>query len=392
MKFKLLPVAALLLAGFQFACNSSGDKKSTTTMTDTTTTVAGLPAAAAFDTTLDGKKVSLYTLKNTKGMQAAITNWGARVVSLIVPDKTGKPTDVIIGFDNIKDFLSTTTDPYYGAIIGRYGNRIAKAKFSIDGTVYTLAANNGPNSLHGGPKGFQAQVWDAKPIGENSLELTYVSADGEEGFPGKLNVKVTYTLTDDNEVKIDYEATTDKKTICNLTNHAYFNLNGPGSGTINNHLLMINADLYTPVDVTLIPTGKNEKVAGTPFDFRSETAIGVHVNDTTNEQIKNGAGFDHNFVLNANTGTGLNHAAHVIGDKSGIMMEVSTTEPGLQFYGGNFMTGKNKSKGATDDHRSAFCLETQHFPDSPNQPGFPSTLLEPGKVYKTSSVYKFSVK
>ena len=361
-------------------------------MTDTTTVATALPAAAAFDTTVDGKKVTLYTLKNTKGMEAAITNWGARVVSLIVPDKAGKPTDVIIGFDNIKDFLSTKTDPYYGAIIGRYGNRIAKAKFSIDGKEYQLAANNGPNSLHGGPKGFQAQVWDAKPIGENALELTYVSADGEEGFPGKLNVKVTYTLTDDNEVKIDYEATTDKKTICNLTNHAYFNLNGPGSGTINNHLLMINADLYTPVDATLIPTGKNEKVEGTPFDFRKETAIGLHVNDTSNVQIKNGAGFDHNFVLNANTGTGLNHAAHVIGDKSGIVMEISTTEPGLQFYGGNFMAGKNKSKGATDDYRTAFCLETQHFPDSPNQPSFPSTILEPGKVYKTSSVYKFSTK
>lgn len=391
---KLFPATVLLFSLFQFACNNqSGAQKTDKKMADSTTVAAtGLPAASAFEKTVDGKKVSLYTLKNSKGLQAAITNYGARVVSLLVPDKDAKPTDVIIGFDSIDGFLNTKTDLYYGAIIGRYGNRIAKAKFKIDGKEYTLAANNGPNSLHGGPKGFEAQVWDAKPIGENALELTYVSADGEEGFPGKLNVKVTYTLTEDNELKIDYEATTDKKTICNLTNHAYFNLNGPGSGTINNHLLMVNADTYTPVDRTLIPTGKIEKVEGTPFDFRKETAIGARINDTANIQLKYGAGYDHNFVLNAGKETGLNHAAHIIGDKSGIVMEVLTTEPGLQFYGGNFMRGLNKNKGATDDYRTAFCLETQHFPDSPNQPNFPSTLLEPGKIYKTTSVYKFSVK
>jgi aldose 1-epimerase len=394
MKRNLFSAAVLFLSIFQFACNNqSGDKQPDKKMNDTLTAVAAaLPAATAFEQTVEGKQVSLYTLKNTKGVQAAITNYGARLVSLLVPDKKGKPTDVIIGFDNIKDFLSTTSDLYYGAIIGRYGNRIAKAKFKIDGTEYALAANNGPNSLHGGPTGFEHRVWDAKTIGENGLELTYVSADGEEGFPGKLNVKVTYTLTDDNEVKIDYEATTDKKTVCNLTNHAYFNLNGPGSGTINNHQLMVNADMYTPVDVTLIPTGTMDKVEGTPFDFRTAKAIGDRVNDTTNVQIKNGSGYDHNFVLNPNKGTGLNMAATVLGDKSGIFMEVLTTEPGLQFYGGNFMKGLNKLKGTTDDHRTAFCLETQHYPDSPNQPSFPSTLLEPGKVYKTSSVYKFSVK
>ena len=296
-------------------------------------------------------------------MQAAITNFGGRLVNLLVPDKSGKPTDIIVGFDNLNDFVKISTDPYYGASIGRYGNRIAKAKFSIDGVEYKLAANNGVNALHGGPKGFHNVVWDAKPVGENGLELTYTSADGEEGYPGKLNVKVVYTLTDSNELKIDYEATTDKKTVCNLTHHSYFNLNGVGSGNIADHQLMINADTYTPVDETLIPTGKIEKVEGTPFDFRTATAIGARVNDSANEQIKRGAGYDHNFVLNKNKGTGLNHAATAWGDKSGILMDVYTEEPGLQFYGGNFMNGKNSLKGTKDDYRTAFCLETQHFPD-----------------------------
>ena len=352
---------------------------------------AALPVATAFEQTIDGKKVALYTLQNTKGMLVAITNYGARLVSLLVKDKNGKATDVIVGFDNINDFVKISSDPYYGATIGRYGNRIAKAKFSIDGIEYKLAANNGANALHGGPKGFHNVVWEAKPLGENAIELSYTSADGEEGYPGKLNVKVVYTLTDSNEVKIDYEATTDKKTVCNLTHHSYFNLNGVGSGNIGNHLLMINANAYTPVDETLIPTGKIEKVEGTPFDFRTATTIGARVNDTANDQLKKGAGYDHNFVLNKNRGTGLNTAAAALGDKSGIFMEVYTDEPGLQFYGGNFMTGKNSLKGTKDDHRTAFCLETQHFPDSPNQPGFPPTLLEPGKIYKTTTVYKFGV-
>ena len=359
-------------------------------MNDSLTAV--LPSAAAFEQAIDGKKIALYTLTNTKGMQAAIANFGARLVSLLVMDETGNATDVIVGFDNINDFVKISSDPYYGATIGRYGNRIAKAKFTIDGVEYKLAANNGVNALHGGPKGFHNVVWDAKPVGENSLELSYTSADGEEGYPGKLNVKVVYTLTDSNEVKIDYEATTDKNTVCNLTHHSYFNLNGVGSGNIGNHQLMINADAYTPVDETLIPTGKIEKVEGTPFDFRIATAIGSRVNDIANDQLKKGAGYDHNFILNKNKGTGLNAAANVWGDKSGIFMQVYTDEPGLQFYGGNFMSGKNNLKGTKDDHRTAFCLETQHFPDSPNQPDFPSTLLEPGKIYKTTTVYEFGIK
>lgn len=353
---------------------------------------AALPAASAFEQIIDEKKVALYTLTNTKGMQAAITNFGARLVSLLVKDKNGKLTDVIVGFDNINDFMKIGSDPYYGATIGRYCNRIAKAKFSIDGVEYKLAANNGLNALHGGPKGFHAVVWNAKPVGENAIELFYTSADGEEGYPGKLDVKIVYTLTDSNEVKIDYEAITDKKTICNLTHHSYFNLNGVGEGNIGNHQLMINANGYTPVDEAMIPTGEIEKVEGTPFDFRIATTIDARVNDITSDQLKKGAGYDHNFVLYKNKATGLTPAATAWGDKSGIFMQVYTDEPGIQFYSGNFMSGKNSLKGTKDDRRTAFCLETQHFPDSPNQPGFPSTLLEPWKVYKTTTVYKFSIK
>jgi len=350
-----------------------------------------IPSNATFQQTMDGKKTDLYVLKNNMGMQAAITNYGARLVSLLVPDKNGKLTDVVLGFDSVHQYQAST-EPYFGATIGRYGNRIAKGKFKLDGRQYTLATNNGPNTLHGGKKGFQYVVWDAKQTGDTILELTYLSKDMEEGYPGNLRVKVIYILTNDNELKIDYEATTDKKTVVNLTNHAFFNLNGQGSGTINNHLLMINAVSYTPVDSTLIPTGKIEPVANTVFDFRIPVMIGTNV-DANDVQIKNGKGYDHNFVLNDKKVTGLNPAATAMGDKTGIVMEVLTQEPGVQFYGGNFMQGKNKMKGGSkDDFRTAFCLETQHFPDSPNQPSFPSTVLEPGKMYKTCSVYKFSIK
>lgn len=350
-----------------------------------------LPSAGAYAQTIDGKQTALYVLKNKNNMQAAITNYGGRLVSLLVPDANNQLVDVVIGFDSVQQFKAST-EPYFGATIGRYGNRIAKGKFTLDGKTYSLFTNNGPNTLHGGKKGFQDVVWDAKQLGDSSLVLTYVSKDMEEGYPGNLSVTVTYTLTDSNELKFDYEATTDKKTVVNLTNHAFYNLNGQGSGTINNHQLMINADLYTPVDSTLIPFGKNEPVVNTAFDFRKLTAIGARV-DADEVQLKNGKGYDHNFVLNKHTGTGLNHAATVVADKTGIVMDVFTQEPGLQFYGGNFMQAKNTIKGGgKDDFRTAFCLETQHFPDSPNQPTFPSTVLEPGKLYKTSSVYKFSIK
>jgi aldose 1-epimerase len=346
--------------------------------------------SAKFDTTINGKAVKIYTLTNKNNMKAVFTNLGGRIISLMVPDSAGKLTDVVVGFGSAEAYQKST-EPYFGATIGRYGNRIAKGKFTIDGKEYQSSLNNGANMLHGGKNGFQYQVWDATQPDDHTIVLNYLSKDGEEGFPGNLNVKVTYTLTDDNELKMDYEATTDKTTIVNLTNHAFFNLNGEGSGTILDHTLQIFADKYNPVDSTLIPTGI-EKVAGTPFDFTQPTKIGERI-EQENQQLKNGGGYDHNYILNGTKGMGMTHAATVSGDKSGIVMDVYTQEPGLQFYTGNFMQSNNTFKGGTkDDFRTAFCLETQHYPDSPNHPDFPSTELKPGDTYKTSSIYKFSVK
>ncbi len=343
-----------------------------------------------FDTTINSKAVKMFTLTNKNNMKAVFTNLGGRIISLMVPDSAGKLTDVVVGFASAEAYQKST-EPYFGATIGRYGNRIAKGKFTIDGKNYQSSLNNGTNMLHGGKDGFQSKVWDATQPDAHTIVLNYLSKDGEEGFPGNLNVKVTYTLTDDNELKMDYEATTDKKTIVNLTNHAFFNLNGEGSGTILNHTLQIFANEYTPVDSTLIPTGI-EKVAGTPFDFTQPTKIGARI-EQDNQQLKNGEGYDHNFVLNGTKAMGMTHAATVKGDKSGIVMDIYTQEPGLQFYSGNFMQSKNTFKGGTkDDFRTAFAAETQHYPDSPNQPAFPSTELKPGDTYKTSSIYKFSVK
>jgi aldose 1-epimerase len=347
-----------------------------------------IPCAKDFDTNIDGKKVCLYVLKNKNGMHVAFTNYGGRIISILLPDKKGNIVDIIIGHESVDAFIKST-EPYFGAIIGRYGNRIAKGKFSIDGQTYTLATNNGVNHLHGGKIGYQFVVWNLDSVCENAISFSYLSKDSEEGYPGNLNVKVVYALTDENEFIIDYEATTDKKTVVNLTNHAFFNLNGRGE--IVDHLLTIYADKYTPVDSTLIPIGNLELVDNTPFDFRKETSIGARINDA-NEQLKNGNGYDHNFVLNKEAAGKISLAAVAIGDKSGIKMEVFTEEPGLQFYSGNFMLSKNVLKrNVTDDFRTAFCLETQHFPDSPNQKNFPSTLLAPGEVYKTSSIYKFSI-
>jgi len=352
---------------------------------------ATLPDTTKFKDVVDGQPTALYILKN-KNVTAAITNYGARVVSLIVPDKNGVPTDVALGYDSIGKYIHQP-ETYFGAIVGRYGNRIAKGEFRLNGKTYTLAKNNGPNSLHGGKKGFGSVVWTGKQLDDHTVELSYLSKDSEEGYPGNLKVKVTYTLTDSNALKISYEATTDKATVLNLTNHTYFNLNGQGSGSINNHTLRLNAGQYTPVDSTLIPTGKIEAVANTPFDFRTPTAIGSRI-DQDNIQLKYGKGYDHNFVINRTAGDrGLTLAATVQGDQSGIVMNVLTEEPGIQFYGGNFMTGSNPlSNGKKDDYRSAFCLETQHYPDSPNQPSFPSTELKPGQTYQTTTVYQFGTK
>jgi aldose 1-epimerase len=371
------------------ACDQAGNKKTATNMTDSTTATPKLPQASGFERTIDGKKTHLYILKNKNGVEAAISDYGAHLLSLLAPDKNGKLTDVVLGFDELEGFQKSS-DSYFGATIGRYGNRIAKGKFNLEGKEYTLFKNNGPNTLHGGKHGFDSKVWDAKQIDSSKIELTYLSKDMEEGFPGNLKVKVVYTLNDDNSLKIDYLATTDKTTVVNLTNHTYFNLNGQGSGTILDHSVQLAADNYTPVDSTLIPTGKVEPVAGTPFDFTKATKIGARINDDNNEQLKFGKGYDHNFVLSKHDIS--TPIATVIGDKSGIKMEVFTEEPAMQFYTGNFMQGKNTIKGGgKDDHRTAFAMETQHYPDSPNQPTFPSTVLKPGQTYKTQTIYKFSV-
>lgn len=341
-----------------------------------------------FNGNIDGKEVKLFTLSNNNGMEVYFTNYGGRIVGLVVPDKNGKKTDVVIGFDSAEAY-ENSSEAYFGATIGRYGNRIDQGKFSLDGEEYSITVNNNGNALHGGKKGFQTKLWDAEQPDDNSLVLSYVSEDMEEGFPGNLEVEVTFSINEDNELKIDYHATTDKTTVVNLTNHAFFNLNGEGSGDILDHTLQIYADKFTPVDETLIPTGELKNVEGTPFDFREPKEIGEEIN-AENEQLKNGLGYDHNYVLSGKKGEGMNHAATVKGDKSGIVMEVYTEEPGLQFYSGNFMKSKNTLKsGAKDDYRTAFCLETQHFPDSPNQTDFPSTELNPGEVYETTSIYSF---
>jgi aldose 1-epimerase len=355
-----------------------------------TTTCAHLDAKN-FQKIVNGQKTDLYFLHGGD-LTAAITNYGGRIVSLCTPGRKGKKADVVLGFNNIDSYIQSH-EPFYGALIGRVGNRIAKGKFTLDGVTYTLPLNNGVNHLHGGPGGFHNEVWSVKSKTDSSLVLNYFSKDGEMGYPGNLTVEVTYTLTRNNALRIDYRATTDKATPVNLTNHAFYNLAGEGSGTINKQLLTINADYYTPVDSTMIPLGKNEPVEGTPFDFRKAKPIGQDLpKQTTNEQLKNGRGYDHNFVLNKTADGEMSWAATVFDPSSGRKMDIFTEEPGLQFYGGNFMDGSDIGKsGKHYDYREAFALETQHFPDSPNHPDFPSIILRPGEVYQTSSIYRFSV-
>lgn len=355
----------------------------------TTETQLPLIDAATFGGDLDGKKVELYTLKNANGVVTQITNYGGRVVNLFVPGKDGTFEDIVLGYSDLNGYLGSN-EIYYGTLIGRYGNRIAKGQFMLNDSAYTLATNNGPNHLHGGRKGFNNVAWDAVQQDDKTLLLSYLSVDGEEGYPGNLQVNVTYELTDDNELKIQYWATTDKPTPVNLTHHSFFNLKGAGHGEINDHLLMLNADYFTPVDEGLIPTGEIAPVEGTPFDFRSLTVIGDRVEED-DQQLVYGLGYDHNWVLNAAT-QGLTLAAKVVEPASGRIMEVYTNEPAIQFYGGNFLNGSDIGKyGKTYAYRGAFCLETQHYPDSPNQPAFPSTLLNPGDEYYSVCIYKFSV-
>jgi len=339
----------------------------------------------------NGTPIELYTLTGAKGMQAGIMTYGGVVVSLTAPDRTGRFADVVLGMDDLAGYL--TPPPYFGAIIGRYGNRIGHAQFSLDGHVYHLPVNDGANTLHGGIKGFDKHVWKATPSSgaEPSLELAYTSKDGEEGFPGNLSVKVVYTVTAMNELKIDYTATTDKNTVLNLTNHSYFNLAGPDAGDVLGHEVMIAADRFTPVDSGLIPTGELRPVKGTPFDFTKSTAIGARIGQN-DEQLKFGRGYDHNWVLNKGA-NGLTKAAEVHEPKTGRVLQVWTTEPALQFYTGNFLDGTIKGKGGKPyPLRSAFCMETQHYPDSPNKPSFPTTELKPGTTYHTTTSYRFSAR
>ncbi len=350
----------------------------------------GTIAMEQFGTTPDGKKVDIYALTNANGCTVKITTYGGIVVSLTVPDKDGKMGDVVLGYDNLDGYVKN--NPYFGALIGRYGNRIGKAKFVLNGQTYTLAANNDENHLHGGIVGFDKVVWDAKEIRESGavgLLLSYLSKDGEEGYPGNLACTVKYFWTNDNELKIDYTATTDKDTVVNLTHHSYFNL--ACKGDILSHELMMKADQFTPVDKGLIPTGQMSGVKGTPMDFTKPTAIGARINQET-EQLKFGLGYDHNWVLNDYDGK-MKMVASLYEPTTGRVMEVHTVEPGLQFYSGNFLDGTITGKGSTVyEHRTGLCLETQHFPDSPNKPRFHSTTLKPGEKYSTTTIYKFSTK
>ena len=339
----------------------------------------------------DGQVVDLITLRNQAGLEMKVLTYGGTILSIRMPDRTGALDDIVLGFDTLAPYLDQS--PYFGCLIGRYCNRIAKGKFTLDGRTYALATNNGPNHLHGGKKGWDKVLWTAAPFQHADgvgVKLSYTSRDGEEGYPGNVNANVTYTLTDRSELVVEYHATTDKPTIINLTQHSYFNLAGAKATDILGHELMLNADRYTPVDATLIPTGELASVEGTPFDFRTSTPIGARIN-SSHEQLKRGLGYDHNFVVKREA-TAVARAARVFDPLTGRTLEITTTEPGIQFYSGNFLDGKLTGKGGrVYGHRSGFCLETQHYPDSPNHPTFPTTTLRPGVEYRSKTVFTFWV-
>ncbi len=345
----------------------------------------------AFEKTVDGQQTHLYTLRNANGLEVAITNYGGRIVGILTPDRQGHFADIVLGHDSLGGYLDGTNN-YFGALIGRFANRIAKGKFTLNGKRYSLPINNGVNSLHGGTKGFDSRVWQAKQLDDHNLLLTYDAKDGEEGYPGNLELQVLYTLTPDNSLRIEYHAVTDKETVVNFTNHSYFNLDGAGAGKITGQVLQINADQYTPIDSTMIPTGEIASVKGTPFDFTEPTPIGEHIN-ADNQQIKYAHGFDDNWVLNKKEPGTLTWAATVYDPDNGRQIQVYTTEPGIQFYTGNFLDGSTIGKGGKPyTYRSAFTLETQHYPDSPNQPNFPTTVLQPGKIFQSITIFHFGVK
>ena len=405
MPFRLRGVigALAMVVGIGAACakgeapgdtTRTPDKIPDVTILDSITTPSGARITRApFGTLPTGERVQAFTLTNARGLEMRVLDYGGIIVSLRTPDRTGQLADIVLGFDDLQGYVKSS--PYFGAIAGRYANRIARGRFTLDGTTYTLAVNNGPNALHGGIKGFDKVVWQAEPTADSSgvrLVLHYTSADGEEGYPGTLRATVAYTLSDSNQLVVDYEATTSKPTPVNLTQHTYFNLAGEGSGVVLGHVVTINADRYTPIDSTSIPTGDLPPVEGTPFDFRTPHPIGERI-DQADPQLKNGRGYDHNFVLNHPQGSaGLVHAAHVVEPTSGRTLDVSTTEPGVQFYTGNFLDGTAVGKhGHAYPFRGGFCLETQHFPDSPNRPDFPSTILRPGNTFRSRTVFSFGV-
>ncbi len=390
MNLKATFVLIVLLA-LQIGCINKDKKENESKMEDAKEPLLTTIKKKDFEDEINGKEISIHTIKNRNGIEATFTNYGQRLVTLYTPDKQGNFDDIVLGFETLEGYRKAE-EKYFGATIGRYGNRIAKGKFSIDGQEYTLATNNGANHLHGGDKGFESVVWNVDKVTDNEIEFSRLSPDMEEGYPGNLMVKVNFQLTADNELIITYEAETDQKTTVNLTHHSFFNLKGNGNGTVNEHLLTINANYFTPVNSGLIPTGEIRSVEGTPFDFNKPKPIGQDL-EVENEQLKYGMGYDHNFVLNENSTDedGLLLAAKVLEPKSGRTLEVFTDEPGLQFYGGNFLKGNTGKSGKKYDFRGAFCLETQHFPDSPNQENFPSTMLLPGDKYTSTCVYKFGV-